>query len=66
VAIAHSTVNMAWALSSEVSATQSPVVLEYIGGESGLVMIGGLLIVDLILIRAMRRSPPKPALVGQT
>ena len=66
VAIAHSAANMAWELSSEVSATQSPAVLEYIGGESGLVMIGGLLIVDLILIRAMRRLPPNPVLVGQT
>ncbi len=56
VAIAHSAVNMTWALSSEVSATQSPAVLEYIGGESGLVMIGGLVIADLILIRVMGRS----------
>jgi membrane protease YdiL (CAAX protease family) len=66
VAIAHSAVNMAWALSSEVSATQSPVVLEYIGGESGLVMICGLLIADVILIRVMRRSSPNPGLAEQT
>jgi uncharacterized protein len=56
VAIAHSSVNMAWALSSEVSATQSPAVLEYIGGESGLAMIGGLVVIDLILIRMLVRS----------
>lgn len=56
VAIAHSAVNLAWGLSREVSATQSPAVLEYIGGESGLVMIGGLLIADLILIRLLVRS----------
>jgi membrane protease YdiL (CAAX protease family) len=60
VAIAHSAVNMAWALSSEVSATQSPAVLEYIGGESGLVMISGLLIADLILIRVLARSRLNP------
>jgi membrane protease YdiL (CAAX protease family) len=66
VAIAHSAVNMAWALSSEVSATQSPVVLEYIGGESGLVMICGLLIADVILIQVMRRSSPNPGLAEQT
>jgi membrane protease YdiL (CAAX protease family) len=63
VAIAHSAVNMAWALSSEVSATQSPAVLEYIGGESGLVMICGLLIADLILIRVLARSRPNPIFV---
>ena len=62
VAIAHAAVNTAWALSSEVSATQSPVVLEYIGGESGLVMICGLLIADLILIRVIRRSTRNPVL----
>jgi membrane protease YdiL (CAAX protease family) len=63
VALAHSAVNMAWALSSEVSATQSPAVLEYIGGESGLVMICGLLIADLILIRVMARSRLSPTFV---
>jgi membrane protease YdiL (CAAX protease family) len=63
VAIAHSAVNIAWALSSEVSATQSPAVLEYIGGESGLVMICGLLIIDLILIRVMARSRLSPTFV---
>ena len=65
VAIAHSAANMAWELSSEVSATQSPVVLEYIGGESGLVMICGLLIADLILIRVMRTSRGNYLLVRQ-
>jgi membrane protease YdiL (CAAX protease family) len=63
VAIANSAVNIAWALSSEVSATQSPAVLEYIGGESGLVMICGLLIIDLILIRVMARSRLSPTFV---
>jgi membrane protease YdiL (CAAX protease family) len=66
VAIAHSAVNMAWALSSEVSATQSPVVLESIGGESGLIMICGLLIADLILIRVVRRSTQNQVLAEQT
>jgi hypothetical protein len=54
---------MAWALSGEVSATQSPAVLEYIGGESGLVMICGLLIADLILIRVMARLRLNPIFV---
>lgn len=56
VAIAHSAVNLAWGLSREVSATQSPAVLEYVGGESGLVMITALLIADLIFIQLLLRS----------
>jgi uncharacterized protein len=55
VAVAHAAANMAWGISSDVSQTQSSFVLEYIGGESGAIMIGGLLIVDAVLILAMRR-----------
>lgn len=65
VAITHSAVNISWGLSREVSATQSPAVLEYIGGESGLVMISGLLIADLILIRLMARSRHSRLVVEQ-
>ncbi len=65
VAIAHSAVNISWGLSREVSATQSPAVLEYIGGESGLVMITGLLIADLFLIRLMARSSHSRLVVEQ-
>lgn len=55
VAEAYAAANMAWGISSDVSQTQSPVVLEYICGESGAIMIGGLLIVDALLILVMRR-----------
>ena len=55
VAIAHAAAHMAWGISSEMSKTQSPVVLEYVGGESGAILIGGLLIIDALLILAMRR-----------
>ena len=53
VALAHTAVNFSWNISAELSETQSPIVLEYIGGESGAVMIIGLAIADLLLLRAL-------------
>lgn len=53
VAIAHGAANQAWSISSQASQTQSPIVLEYVGGESGIIMIAGLLIINLILIKIM-------------
>jgi membrane protease YdiL (CAAX protease family) len=51
VAIAHATANMAWDIVNEITQTKSPLVLEYIGGESGLIVIGGLLVVCFLLSR---------------
>ena len=42
-----------------MSAAKSPLVLEYIGGESGLIVIAGLVIVDLLLIRQMPKLSPR-------
>ena len=56
VASAHSAVNVAWGISMEVSQTKSPLVLEYIGGESGVLMICGLLAADAVLIRKLRNA----------
>ena len=58
VAVAHAAANTAWGVTSEVSRTKSPLVLEYVGGESGAVVIGGLLIFDLVLIGMLRRARP--------
>jgi membrane protease YdiL (CAAX protease family) len=55
VAIAHAAANTAWGIAAELAHTKSPIVLEYVGGESGAVVIGGLLIVDLVLIGKLRR-----------
>jgi membrane protease YdiL (CAAX protease family) len=55
VAVAHAAANMAWNISSKVSQTKSPAVLEYIGGESGLIMIGALLIISAVLARVIQR-----------
>ena len=42
VAIAHAAANMAWEIMSEMTQTKTPLVLEYVGGESGVIMIAGL------------------------
>jgi uncharacterized protein len=56
VAIAHAAANTAWNVSSTATGQTSPVVAEYIGGESGVIMIVGLLIVDAILVAWLRRQ----------
>jgi hypothetical protein len=40
----------------EVSQTKSTLVLEYIGGESGLLMICGLIAADVFLIRKLKNA----------
>lgn len=56
VAVAHAAANTAWNVSSQVSVTKSPAVLEYVGGESGVIMIGGLVVINFVLVRVMRSS----------
>jgi uncharacterized protein len=56
VAIAHAAANTAWNVSSKVSVTKSPAVLEYVGGESGVIMIGGLVLINVVLVRVMRTA----------
>ena len=62
VAIAHAAANMAWEIMTEMTETKSPLVLEYVGGESGVIMITGLLIFSFIFIRYMRSEGFKAAL----
>ncbi len=64
VAVAHAAVNMAWELMSEMTRTKSPLVLEYVGGESGVVMIAALAIFSFFVIRRMRNGTFKPALIS--
>jgi uncharacterized protein len=61
VAIAHAAANMAWEVMNEMTQTKTPLVLEYIGGESGVIVIGSLLIFSFIIIRYMRSGKFKPA-----
>ena len=62
VAIAHAAANTAWELMTEMTQTKSPLVLEYVGGESGVIMIVGLLVFSFLIIRHMKSEKFKPAL----
>ena len=54
VAIAHAVVNMIWEIMTEMTQTKSALVLEYVGGESGVIMIVGLAVFSFFVIRYMR------------
>jgi membrane protease YdiL (CAAX protease family) len=60
VAIAHAAANMAWEIMTEMTQTKSAVALEYVGGESGLIMIVGLAIFSFFVIRHMKSEAFKP------
>jgi membrane protease YdiL (CAAX protease family) len=57
VALTHAAVNVAWGVAGEMSAVKTPLVLEYLGGESGLVMIGSLLAITTVLGLRLRSRP---------
>ena len=54
VAVAHAAANMAWELMTEITQTKSALVLEYVGGESGVIMIAGLSVFSFFIIRRMK------------
>jgi len=58
VAIAHAAVNTFWTLAERLSEATSPLVEEYVGGESGLVMIGGLLVLTVLLAARLGGRTP--------
>jgi hypothetical protein len=55
---------MTWEIMTEMTQTKSAVVLEYVGGESGVIMIAGLLVFSFLIIRHMNSGKFKPALQG--
>jgi membrane protease YdiL (CAAX protease family) len=61
VAIAHAAANMAWEIMTEMTETKSPLVLEYVGGESGVIMIVGLAVFSFFIVRHMNSETFKPA-----
>ena len=61
VAIAHAAANMAWEIMTEMTQTKSAVALEYVGGESGVIMIAALAIFSFFAIRHMKNGTFKPA-----
>ena len=54
VVIAHAVYNFVWGLMSEFVKAPSPETLEYVGGESGVLVIAGLVLVALVLVPRMR------------
>jgi uncharacterized protein len=60
VAIAHGAANVGWQMFDRFNTTKTTLVQEYIGGESGAVVIIGLLAVCAVLIPIIRR----PGFVG--
>jgi membrane protease YdiL (CAAX protease family) len=56
VALAHAAANTSWEFAARLTETKSAMALEYIGGESGAIMIAGLLIVDGLLLWKMKRG----------
>jgi membrane protease YdiL (CAAX protease family) len=55
VAIAHAVFNFTWSLGSEFVVPGSPDTMEYIGGESGVLVIAGLLVAVIVLVPRLRR-----------
>lgn len=55
VAIAHGAANGGWQLFDRSNLTKTTLVQEYIGGESGAIVIAGLLVVCAVLVPLMRR-----------
>ena len=56
VAIAHSATNNAWELATGMTRPESPEILEYVGGESGVIMIAALLLLTLVIATRMARG----------
>jgi membrane protease YdiL (CAAX protease family) len=55
VAVAHAAANTAWAAVGALSVPRSPLASEYVGGESGLIVIAGLALVAVPILRFMRQ-----------
>jgi membrane protease YdiL (CAAX protease family) len=57
VALAHGAFNMAWNVLDELTNADDPTTLEYIGGESGLLVIVALILLAAILVPRIRALP---------
>lgn len=55
-ALAHGAANAAWNLAAQSSQTTGPLTQEFLGGESGLVVIIGVTIFGAVLGKAPRRQ----------
>ncbi|MFZ2102683.1 MAG: CPBP family intramembrane glutamic endopeptidase, partial [Oricola sp.] len=58
-ALAHRALNLMWDRFDAATATERPVAVDYLAGETGFVTILGLLVLTLLIARAWRsQSPP--------
>ena len=57
VAMAHGVFNWTWELLNDLSQIKLPAVFEYVGGESGVLVIVGLALVAAALFRRMQSHP---------
>jgi membrane protease YdiL (CAAX protease family) len=55
VAIAHGVFNLVWNIGSEFLKADRPETMEYIGGESGILMIIALIFTALVLVPKIRK-----------
>jgi membrane protease YdiL (CAAX protease family) len=60
VAIAHAVYNFFWNVGSEFVEAKSPETMEYIGGESGILVIAGLIIAALAIVPRLRGTALAP------
>jgi uncharacterized protein len=54
-AIAHGIYNQVWGLGSEMIKADRPETMEYIGGESGILIIAALIVAALVLVPKIRK-----------
>jgi membrane protease YdiL (CAAX protease family) len=60
VAIAHAVYNFVWGVGSEFVTADRPETMEYIGGESGILVIAGLIVFAFILVPRTRGARMVP------
>ena len=61
VAIAHAVYNFVWNVGSEFVQAKSPETMEYIGGESGVLVIIGLIIAALVIVPRLHATALAPS-----
>jgi uncharacterized protein len=55
-AIAHRAINLFWARFAAITVTTSPLLVEYLAGESGLLTLIGIAIVAAVLLARLEAS----------
>lgn len=61
VVVAHAVYNFVWNIGREFVEAKSPETMEYVGGESGLLVIAGLALAAFILVPRIRQTAAAPS-----